>query len=80
MLPTARTARSGSAYLEVQIALALFSLGFGGLIPLVVMHSRQLQAVDQRLPANQTHYLVPADAWAAKLGAPADVAEHPANP
>jgi hypothetical protein len=50
----------------------VLGIALTGLIPLVVMQSRQQARLESRLDAATTHYLVPSsDNWAAKLGAPA---------
>jgi hypothetical protein len=64
--------------LEVQVALAIFAVGLGGLIPLTVINTRQVRALTDRLPADEVHYLVPPEnSWAAKLGTPATISPDP---
>ena len=56
------------------MALVLFGIALTGLCPLVVMQSRQVQNLQNRLNPQTTYYLVPsADQWTRKLGAGASV-------
>ena len=73
--------RSGFSLLEVQVSFVLFGLALTGLTPLTVMHLRQLNKLEQRLEAGQTHYLVPATTeWERRLGAAATVTTNPVTP
>jgi hypothetical protein len=59
----------------------MFALGLSGLVPLTVVNTRQIQSLAGRMPADETYYLVPPEnAWAAKLGAPAEVSQDPPPP
>jgi len=73
--------RTGFSLLELQVALILFGIAFAGLIPLVVMQSKQLKKIEGRFHHQTTYYLVPtANPWAGKLGAAASVTtEAPAS-
>jgi hypothetical protein len=63
------------------VAMGLFAVGLGGLIPLTVMNTRQVDALSDRLPADQIHYIVPPDnSWTAKLGGAATVSQDPPWP
>jgi hypothetical protein len=65
----------------VLVAMAVFAVALSGLVPLAVINSRQVRAMAQRVPAGETRYLVPPDeAWAAKLGAPAEISAYPPSP
>ena len=73
--------RSGFSLLEVQVSFVLFGMALTGLAPLTVMHLRQLQQLEQRLPAGETHYLVPSGSdWERRLGAAAVVSTNPDTP
>ena len=64
----------GFTYLELMVALALFGIAVTGTTRLVVMQSRQMSKVEQRLNYETTSYLAPsANAWARKLGAAAAI-------
>ena len=77
-------AHAGFSFLELQVALVLLGIVLAGLGPLVVMQSRQLQRIEQRLNDTTTYYLVPSTAtgaprsstylWSRKLGAAASIA------
>lgn len=68
------TRRAGFSYLELQVAFALFALTLSGIGPLVVMQSRQLQALENRFDSDLTYYLTPSEnEWARKLGAGAAI-------
>jgi prepilin-type N-terminal cleavage/methylation domain-containing protein len=67
--------RAGFSLLELQVALIIFGIALTGLCPLVVMQSRQLQCLQNRLKPETTYYLVPSShPWARKLGAGASLA------
>jgi hypothetical protein len=58
--------------LELVVAVLLFAIALGGLCPLVVMQSKQLQKLQSRFSSQATYYLAPAtDDWTRKLGAAA---------
>jgi type II secretory pathway pseudopilin PulG len=60
--------------LELQVSFVLFGIAIGGLGPLVIMQSRQLKSIENRLNHQTTHYLSPpTDVWARKLGAAAAI-------
>jgi type II secretory pathway pseudopilin PulG len=62
--------RVGFSLLELEVALVLFGLALAGLMPLVVIQSRQLRKLESRFRHETTYYLVPStNRWAAKLGA-----------
>jgi hypothetical protein len=64
----------GFSFLELQVAFVLLGIALMGVVPLVVMQSRQLKAIEGRLGHGQTYYLVPAESeWARKLGARATI-------
>jgi len=66
--------RPGFSFLELQVAFVLFAIALAGVCPLVVMQSRQLTKLEDRLSPQSTYYVVPSsDAWARKLGAAASV-------
>ncbi len=69
-----RADRRGCSFLELQVAFALLGIALAGVVPLLVMQSKQLKAIESRLPHGQTHRLVPVTSdWARKLGAPATI-------
>jgi len=74
--------RAGFSFLELQVAFVLFGIALAGLVPLVVMQSRQLKKLESRCNDQTTYYLVPSSsAWARKLGAAASIrAEDPGPP
>jgi len=43
-----RTSRHGFSFLELQVSLILLGIALAGLVPLVVMQSRQLKALEYR--------------------------------
>ena len=74
-------ARPGFSFLELQVAFVLFGIALAGLCPLVVMQSKQLRQLENRLDDQTTYYLVPStDAWAGKLGAAASIATEDPGP
>jgi len=74
-------ARPGFSLLELQVAFVLFGIALAGLGPLVVIQSKQLQQLENRLDDETTYYLVPStDAWAGKLGAAASLDEEEPGP
>lgn len=65
-----RLIRRAFTYLELEVSLALFAIGLSGLGPLVVMQSRQLQTLEERVSDDVTYHISPsAHPWARKLGA-----------
>ena len=61
--------RSGSSYLEVQVAFAVLGISLAGLVPVVVSQLRMTDQIEAFLPSGEVHYLAPAeDPWARKLG------------
>jgi prepilin-type N-terminal cleavage/methylation domain-containing protein len=65
---------AGFSLLELQVSLVVFGIALAGLGPLVIMHLRKVEKIEQRCSDQTTYYLVPAtDAWARKLGAPAAI-------
>lgn len=74
--------RAGFSFLELQVAFVLFGIALAGLVPLVVVQSRQLQKLESRCNDEATYYLVPSSStWACKLGAPATIqTEDPGPP
>ncbi|HLA83989.1 MAG TPA: type II secretion system protein [Thermoguttaceae bacterium] len=73
-----RFLRRGFSFLELQVALILLGIAMTGLVPLVVMQSRQLKRLEARLDHGTTYYLVPSTSvWARKLGAPAKILTEP---
>ncbi|NQT13399.1 MAG: type II secretion system protein [Planctomycetes bacterium] len=75
-------ARKGFSFLELQVAFVLLGIALAGLVPLVVMQSKQLKRIEDRLSSQTTHYLAPSDSlWARKLGVPATIqATDPGSP
>ncbi|QEG01796.1 hypothetical protein Mal15_58770 [Stieleria maiorica] len=74
------SARRGSTYLEVQVAMVLLSIGISGLYSLSVVQSRQTAQLQQMLPADQIASINPVTAgspaeaaWAKKFGVYADI-------
>jgi len=68
------TIRDAFSFLELQVALVLLGIALAGLVPLVVMQSKQLKKLEARLDHTATYYLVPSTStWARKLGAPAAI-------
>ena len=66
--------RRGFSFLELQVAFVLLGIALAGLVPLVVMQSKQLLAIESRLSCEETHYFAPTDsAWARKLGYPLEI-------
>jgi prepilin-type N-terminal cleavage/methylation domain-containing protein len=66
--------RSGFSLLELEVALVLFGIALSGVVPLVVIQSKQLKCLERRFRHETTHYLVPpTNLWAAKLGAAASI-------
>jgi hypothetical protein len=66
--------RAGVSLLELEVAFVVFGIALSGLAPLVVMHLRQVEKLEQRLNASTTYYLTPSsDSWARKLGAAATI-------
>ena len=64
--------RAGFSLLEFEVALTLLGIGMVGLFPLVVMQSRAVRSIENRLSSQAGYYLVASsNAWARKLGAPA---------
>jgi len=74
--------RAGFSFLELQIAFVLFGVALAGLVPLVVMQSKQLRQIESRFDDQTTYYLVPSSsAWARKLAVPATIqTEDPGPP
>lgn len=74
--------RTGFSFLELQVAFVLLGIALAGLVPLVVMQSKQLKRIEDRLSSQTTHYLAPSDSlWARKLGVPATIqATDPGSP
>ncbi len=73
--------RGAFSYLELQVAFALFALTLSGIGPLVVMQSRQLQALENRFDSDVTYYLTPREnKWARKLGAGAGISPSAPGP
>ncbi len=70
-----RACRRGFSFLELQVAFVLFGIALAGLVPLVVMQSRQLKKIEDRFNHQTTYYVTPsANLWARKLGAAAGIA------
>ncbi|HEV3258177.1 MAG TPA: hypothetical protein VG013_14925 [Gemmataceae bacterium] len=66
--------RPGFSFLELQVAFVLFAIALAGVCPLVVVQSRQLSKIEDRLSYQTTYYVVPSsDPWTRKLGAAAAV-------
>jgi hypothetical protein len=64
--------RHGFSLLEFEMALIVLGIALSGLFPLVVMHSRGLQLLEERYAVSGQWYVAPsADIWARKLGAAA---------
>lgn len=64
----------GFSFLELQVALVVLGIALAGLGPLVVMHLKQMERVEQRTSDGTVYYLVPStDGWARKLGAAASI-------
>jgi type II secretory pathway pseudopilin PulG len=58
--------------LEVVFAFTLLGITLAGLVPLVVMQSRYVSRLEERLDPDAVHHLVPAaDSWARRIGVPA---------
>jgi len=67
--------RPGYSFLEVQVAFVLLGIALSGLVPLIVMQSKQLRHVEARFRDGTEHHLAPSPSeWASKLGAAASVA------
>ena len=66
--------RPGFSFLELEVALALLGIGLSGLLPLVVMQSKQLKRIESRFDDQTSYYLAHStNAWARKLGVPATI-------
>lgn len=66
--------RRGFSLVELEVAFIIFMIAMSGLCPLVVMQSKHLKKIENRLRQNSTYYLKPSsDEWARKLGACATV-------
>lgn len=66
--------RPGFSFLELEVALALLGIGLSGLLPLVVMQSKQLNRIESRFNDQTSYYLAHStNAWARKLGVPATI-------
>lgn len=66
--------RSGSTYLEVQVAFAVLGVALAGLAPVVVSQLRMTERVEDLLPSDVQLYFAPmTDPWARKLGIDADL-------
>jgi prepilin-type N-terminal cleavage/methylation domain-containing protein len=69
-----REAPRGFSLLELSVAMALFGIAMMGLLPVVVMYTRGVTALERRSPIEGQWYLAPsADTWARKLGASASL-------
>jgi len=77
-----RPVRSGFSLLELEVALVLLGIALSGVMPLVVIQSKQLKRLEGRFQRGTPYHLVPpANVWAAKLGAAASMStELPASP
>jgi prepilin-type N-terminal cleavage/methylation domain-containing protein len=65
-----RARRRGFTLLEFEVALVVLGITLSGVLPLVVMHSRGVEAMEKRYSAAGQWYVSPSpDAWARKLGA-----------
>lgn len=81
LLRSRRRHRRAFSYLELQVAFALFALTLSGVGPLVVMQSRQLEALENRFDSDVTYYLTPVEnEWARKLGAGAGISPQAPGP
>lgn len=75
MINNLQVHRSGFSLVELQVAFVVLAIAVCGLCPLVVMQSRHLKKIENRLNPANTHYITPStDSWARKLGAGAAVA------
>jgi prepilin-type N-terminal cleavage/methylation domain-containing protein len=66
--------RRGFSLIEVQVGLVIFGLMLSGLVPYMVMYTKQLRKIQQRYSPQTVYYLVPAgDFWSRKLNIAATV-------
>ncbi|HEX3870279.1 MAG TPA: type II secretion system protein [Pirellulales bacterium] len=67
-------ARRGFSLIEVQVGLVIFGLMLSGLVPYMVMYTKQLRKIQQRYSPQTVYYLAPADdLWSRKLNIAATV-------
>ena len=65
---------AGFSIIEVEVALVLFGIALAGLAPCLVMYTKHLRNLQQRLTPQSAYYLAPSiDSWTRKLGAAATV-------
>src|SRR5438132_5977494 len=70
MQPRTTGRRRAFTLLELLVAFVVLAIAITGMIPLVIMQSRQISRMESRFNAATTYYLVPStDDWAEKLGA-----------
>jgi len=68
----------GFSLVETTVGLSLLAFGLSGLITMIAVSSRQLEAVEERTPEDKVLHLVPdASDWAVRLGASARITETP---
>jgi hypothetical protein len=71
-----RCRRAGFTFLELQVAFLLLALALAALGPMVVMQSRHLAVLEDRLDESTTYHLTPVESgWASRLGAAAVVTD-----
>jgi prepilin-type N-terminal cleavage/methylation domain-containing protein len=58
-----QSTRRGFSFLELQVALILLGIALAGLIPLVVMQSKQLKLIEQRWDPDWSASQIEADYW-----------------
>ncbi|MCR4412673.1 MAG: prepilin-type N-terminal cleavage/methylation domain-containing protein, partial [Thermoguttaceae bacterium] len=55
---------------ELQVALALLGIALAGVVPLVVVQSKQIRRLEAHLDDDVTYYVTPPpERWASRLGA-----------
>lgn len=63
------------------MAFVLFGIALAGIVPCLVMYTKQLRNLQKRFDPHAVHYLVPStDRWARKLGAAAALATFDPGP